>query len=69
MLFSVFLSAMLAEAFKDLDEGNYIHSRQDADPFNVAHFKVKTKSTQVLVREPLFADNSALVAHTPEQMQ
>ena len=39
------------------------------DLFNVAHFKAKTKSIQVLVRELLFADDSALVAHTPEQMQ
>ena len=60
---------MLAEAFKDLDDGIYIQSRQDADLFNVAHFKAKTKSIQVLVRELLFAGDSALVAHTPEQMQ
>ena len=38
-LFSIFLSAMLADAFKDLDEGIYIQSHQDADTFNVAHFK------------------------------
>lgn len=68
-LFSIFLSAMLEEAFADFEEGVYIQSRQDADLFNVAHFKAKTKSTQILVRELLFADDSALVAHTPEQMQ
>ncbi|XP_030835970.1 uncharacterized protein LOC115921853 [Strongylocentrotus purpuratus] len=53
----------------DFEEGVYIQSRQDADLFNVAHFKAKTKSTQILVKELLFADDSALVAHTPEQMQ
>ena len=68
-LFSIFLSAMLEEAFADFEEGVYIQSRQDADLFNVAHFKAKTKSTQILVRELLFADDSALVSHTPEQMQ
>jgi hypothetical protein len=68
-LFSIFLSAMLEEAFRDLDEGVYIQSRQDANLFNVSHFKAKTKTTQILVRELLFADDSALVAHTPEQMQ
>ena len=49
--------------------GIYIQSSQDADLFNVAHFKAKSKSTQVLVRELLFADDSDSVAHTPEQMQ
>ena len=68
-LFSIFLSAMLEEAFRDLDEGVYIQSRQDANLFNMSHFKAKTKTTQILVRELLFADDSALVAHTPEQMQ
>ncbi|XP_063588823.1 uncharacterized protein LOC134765962 [Penaeus indicus] len=29
----------------------------------------KTKTTQILARELLFVDDSALVAHTPEQMQ
>ena len=63
--FSIFLSAMLEEAFADFEEGVYIQSRQDADLFNVAHFKAKTKSTQILMRELLFADDSALLAHTP----
>ena len=61
-LFSVFLLAMLEEAFRDLDDGVYIQSRQDADLFNVSHFRAKTKSTQTLVRELLFADDSALIA-------
>lgn len=68
-LFSIFLSAMLDEAFRDVGEGVYIQSRQEADLFNASHFKAKTKSKKILVRELLFADDSALVAHTPEQMQ
>ena len=36
-LFSVFLSAMLDEAFRDMGDGVYIQSRQSADIFNVAH--------------------------------
>ena len=46
----------------------YIQSRQSADLFNVAHFREKTKTTQILMRELLFADDSALVAHS-EEMQ
>jgi hypothetical protein len=60
---------MLEEAFENLEEGVYIQSRQDADLFNVSHFRAKTKTAQILVRELLFADDSALVSHTPEQMQ
>ena len=68
-LFSIFLSAMLDEAFRDMGDGIYIQSRQSADLFNVAHFRAKTKTTRILMRELLFADASALVAHSAEEMQ
>ena len=68
-LFSIFLSAMLDEAFRDMGDGIYIQSRQNADLFNVAHFRAKTKTTRILMRELLFADDSALVAHSAEEMQ
>ena len=68
-LFSIFLSAMLDDAFRDMGDGVYIQSRQSADLFNVAHFKVKTKTTRILMRQLLFADDSALVAHSAEEMQ
>ena len=55
-LFSIFLSAMLDEAFQDMWNDVSIQSRQSADLFNVAHFRAKTKTTR------LFADDSALVA-------
>ena len=48
-LFSIFLSAMLDEAFRDMGDGIYIQSRQSADLFNVAHFRAKTKTTQILM--------------------
>ena len=43
--------------------------RQSADLFNVAHFRAKTRTTRILMREMLFADVSALVAHSAEEMQ
>ena len=49
--------------------GVYIQSTQGADLFNVAHFRAKTKTTRILVRELRFADNSALVVHCAEEMQ
>ena len=68
-LFSIFLSAMLDEAFRDMGDGVCIQSRQSADLFNVTHFRAKTKNTRILMRELLFADDSALVAHSAEEMQ
>ena len=68
-LFSIFLSEMLDKAFRDLGDSVYIQSRQSADQFNVAHFRTKTKTTRILMRELLFADYSALVAHSTEEIQ
>jgi hypothetical protein len=68
-LFSIYLTAMLEVAFEGVGEGIYIQTRPDADLFNVAQFRAKTKTTQSLVREMLFADDSAIVAHNVEDMQ
>ena len=68
-LFSIFLSAMLEEAFRDMGDGIYIQSRQNADLFTSTHFRAKIKNTHILVRELLFADDSALVAHSAEEIQ
>ena len=69
--FSLYLAAMLEVAFKDTTEGVCIQTRKDADLFNVAQFKAKSKTSRkvVHVREMLFADNIALVAHSAEEMQ
>ena len=69
-LFSIFLSAMLDDPFRDMGDGVYIQYRQSADLFNVAHFRAKTNTTPILMRELLFADDNALlVAHSAEEMQ
>ena len=67
--FSIFLSAMLEEAFGDMWYGIYIQSCQNADFFTDAHFRAKTKTTNLLVRKRLFADDSALIAHSAEEIQ
>ena len=41
----------------------------NTDLFNVVHFRAKTKTTWILMRELLFADDTALVAHSAEEMQ
>jgi len=45
-LFAIFLSAMINEAFRDMGDGVYIKSRQNADIFNFANFRVKTKTDE-----------------------
>ena len=60
---------MLGETFRDIGDGVYIQSRQSADLFNVAHFRAKSCTTRILMRELLFADDSALVAYSAEEMQ
>ena len=68
-LFSLYLTAILEVAFKNSEEGVYIQTRHNADRFKVSHFKAKTRTTMHLVRELLFADDSALVAHSASEMQ
>ena len=46
-LISIFLSAMLEEAFRDMGDGVYIKSRQDADLFTVD----KRQKHNMFVRE------------------
>ena len=64
ILFSIFLSAMFSVSM-----GDNIWSRHKADLFKVTHFSTKTKTNQILVREMLFADDSALVDNSAEAIQ
>ena len=64
-----FLSAMLEEVFRDMGDGVYIHSRPNTDLFTVSHLRAKTKSTNILVRELFFADESTLISHAAEEIQ
>ena len=68
-LFFISVSAMPDETFRDMGDGVYIQSRQSADLFNVALFRAKTKTTRILMRELLFADDTELVAHSAEEIQ
>jgi len=52
-----------------MGDGVYIQASLNADLFNVAHYRAKTKTTRILMRELLFADGSALVTHSAEEMQ
>ena len=60
---------VLKIAFKHARKVIYIQKRHDADLFSVSQFRAKTLTKRDVVREMLFADDSALVAHSLEDMQ
>lgn len=68
-LFSLYLSATLEVASAGTKESVYIQTRHEADLFNVAHFKAKTKIAQMTVSEMLFANDSTLVPHDVQSIQ
>ena len=67
-LFTVFLSAVLELINHHLAEGVYIRTRL-GKVFNLARLKAKTKVRILLVRELLYADDTAFVAHNHEDLQ
>ncbi len=68
-LFGIFFSMLLQYAFKDCHKGVYIHTRTGGKLFNIARLRAKTKVTEVLIREMLFADDAALTSHTVDGLQ
>ena len=68
-LFGIFFAVMLRYAFGQSTEGVCLHTRSDGRLFNLARLRAKTKVRQVLIRDMLFADDAALVAHSQEQLQ
>ena len=68
-LFGIFFSLLLHHAFKESDEGVYIHTRSDGGLFNLSRLRAKTKVRHVLIRELLFADDAALATHSADTLQ
>ena len=64
LLFNIFFSVMLHAAFRNCDKGVYLQKRSDGNIFNLRRFNAKTKVGDILIRDLLFADDCALVAHT-----
>ena len=69
-LFSIFLTAALFEATRELDDtGIMLRFRSDGGLFNLARLRAKTKVSSVLIRELLYADDSAFLAHSRDDLQ
>lgn len=68
-LFGILFSLLLTYAFQSCTDGVYIHTRHDGKLYNLARLRAKTKTTRVLLREMLFADDAALASHTQGGLQ
>ena len=68
-LFGIFFSMLLQYALVECIEGLYVQTRSDGKFFNIARLRAKTKAYVVLIRELLFAGDTALTSHSQEGLQ
>ena len=69
VLFALFFSVMLQFAFSDCEKGVNIQFRSDMGLFKRGRFISKSKLRSQLLRDLLFADDAALLAHSLEELQ
>ena len=68
-LFGIFFSMLLKRAFGSSSLGIKLHTRIDVNLFNLARLRAKRKLKNFTVRDLLFADDAALVAHSAQDLQ
>ena len=68
-LFSIYLTMVMNNAFDGYDKGVWIQTRLSADLFNVNQFKTSSRTNKILIRELMFADNTAFIAHYHQDAQ
>jgi len=69
LIFSILFAMMLSVAFRNSDIGIPIHSWADGSVFNLRQLQARTKTVPSLVRDLLYADDCALLAHTLHDAQ
>ena len=60
---------MLKYAFGHASEGIFLHACSDGRIFNLARLTAKKRIRTVLIRDLLFADDAAVVAHSAQHLQ
>ena len=68
-LFSIYLTMVMNNAFDGYDKGVWIQTRLSADLFNVNQFKTSSRTNKILIRELMFADDTAFIAHYHQDAQ
>ena len=69
VLFNLFFSCVLRQAVGNTDKGVYVRFRYDGSIFYLRRLSAKTKTLNSLIQEALFADDCALMAHKPGDLQ
>jgi len=69
LLFNIFYAAMLLDAFHSNDPGIDVHYKTEGGIFNLRRLAAKSKITELLARDLLYADDCALAAHSLEDAQ
>lgn len=67
-LFDILVLLLLCYTFRQSEDG-LLHFRSNGSLFNLVHLHAKTKIRKVLISEMLFADDTALAAHTEAALQ
>ena len=68
-LFGIFFILLLGQAFGTASEGICLRSRSDGRLFNLDRLRAKTKVPEALIRDILFADETAVTTHTQQKLQ
>ena len=68
-LFSIMFAMLIRDAFHDTDDAGIYLNYRTGGIFNLRRLRAKTKVSQTLIRELLFADDCAIMAHTLEHIQ
>ena len=68
-LFNVFFTCMLSHTARDLEKGVYIRYGLDGSLFEPRRLSAKTKCSEDLLQDALFANDCALVAHDNSDLQ
>ena len=69
LLFALYLTAVLYDAFGSTSSGIFIRFRLTGGIFNLQRLRAHTKTHDEFVRELLFADDTALLSHSQAELQ
>ena len=69
VLFYLFFTCVLRQAVGNMDEGVYVRFCYDGSILGLRRLSAKTKTLNSLIQEALFADDCALTAHKPGDLQ
>ena len=68
-LFGIFFSMLLSHAYKENEDGIYIHAGSDGKLYNLSRLRAKTNVRHVTIRDVFFADDAAMATHMEEPLQ